>query len=250
MTSLDALASYAAWNWRDGGLELASLGELPVFEIAAMQDEAERIVKTLPSSDVQNKAHVTNWTRPYGTVRQWSLMNAEGATGEQASDYRTIAEGKRLAVHVDSCLGMFAREHPGLVNMRLNLMGPESGLSLHREATAIRVDGRVRLKLRFHLPLSGGFNPCRVGHHHYTMRVGEVYLFNNGAPHASWNHGRADRVHLVWDTLASKETLKSLELLKLVDPLEMRPLEPCPSEQPEVTEEEMAAELRGIGTCG
>lgn len=217
--SLDILKRYASLNWQDDvsdGLMLAHLGEIDFYELAALRNEAKLIIERRESSDVQDPAHVTYWTKPKGVVRQWSLVNREGRTNCQAGDYDT---GKPFVCReIAPVLNMFASEHEGLVNMRLNLMGPDSGLALHREATAILVDGKPRLKVRFHLPLFTSGSPCRLGNGVYEMNIGQVYLFNNGAPHASWNEGESERVHLVWDCLVTHKLLSYLENAEEVRP--------------------------------
>lgn len=214
--SVGLLKRYAALNWEDDGLMLAHLGEIDFYELAALRDEARNIVERRDGSDVQDPAHVTYWTKPKGNVRQWSLVNREGRTDCQAGDYET---GKPFVCReIAPVLNMFASEHEGLVNMRLNLMGPDSGLALHREATAITIGGKPRLKVRFHLPLFTAGSPCRLGNGIYEMNIGQVYLFNNGAPHASWNEGEQERIHLVWDCLVTHKLLSYLENAEEIQP--------------------------------
>lgn len=242
MTALEALKSYARLNWHDDGLMLASIGEVPMAELSKLRGEAREIVARLPGSDVRNPEHVTYWTGPHGLIRQWSLVNRENRTDATASDYET---GKPFVVPQAECLRMFAGEHEGLVNMRLNLMGPDSGLSLHREATAIMIDGRPRLKVRFHLPLLTAGSPCRLGNGLYEMKPGQVYLFNNGAAHSSWNAGSGAeaRVHLVWDCLVTRGMLSFLPDPQPVNPsLEVMP-EEYPHEKCGVDEEALNREL-------
>lgn len=55
---------------------------------------------------------------------------------------------------------------------------------------------------RYHLVLkSSGGSWLRAGDEDVTMREGELWWFNNKAPHESWNPGVDEHVHLVFDVL-------------------------------------------------
>lgn len=55
-----------------GGIKTLCLGTLEREWFADIQRECSWIISTAGSSDVTEKAHVTNWTRPTGQVRQFS----------------------------------------------------------------------------------------------------------------------------------------------------------------------------------
>ncbi|MHB1207292.1 MAG: hypothetical protein ACYCZX_17110, partial [Rhodospirillaceae bacterium] len=119
-----------------GGVRTLRLGTLDPAWFAQIQRECNSIVRQGGSSDVTAAAHVTNWTKPKGDVRQFSLFNASGRSDEYLGDYgyRGDASKKRLVFPELKALARFAALFgPPLRNLRLNGMGTDSSLSAHEE---------------------------------------------------------------------------------------------------------------------
>ena len=175
--------------------------------------EAKRIAGKEPPSEVALETHATNWVGCWGRVSQWSLVNY---TGEFQGTYADTApcdwrspKGKRFH-HADSypVIARLLSSRPHLVNARLNVIWPGSGLNVHEENVILRMpDGHPRLKIRFHLPLKT--NPkawLGVVSWWYQLGRGIVYYVHNGQPHLAMNDGSEPRIHIVWDEILSSET--------------------------------------------
>lgn len=165
-------------------------------------DEALQIRGSARASEVTDPEHVTNWTKPYGTALQFSLKNRTGDLQDFSADHNGRLDGKRFH-HADRfpTLAAFVGSLPGAINMRLNVMGPSSGLSPHEEDVVFR-DGKggVDYKVRFHLPLVTNDDVWMLlDGDCFRFTPPYIYYFNNGCIHASQNLGSEERMHLVWD---------------------------------------------------
>jgi hypothetical protein len=81
-----------------GGVKSLHLGVLDQAWFSEIQQECRAIIEGSGSSDVTAANHVTNWTKPKGEVRQFSLFNVSGKSDEYTGDYgyRGDASKKRL----------------------------------------------------------------------------------------------------------------------------------------------------------
>jgi hypothetical protein len=150
-----------------------------------------------------------NKNHPYGEACQLSLLNRSGRLDDTSDCHDHAAAGKRFHHGVRyPQLARFVAAFPHAYNMRINVMGAESGLSPHKEATLHRKPhGGYYLRARFHLPIQT--NPhadLLVGGALYHFAEREVYFFHNGMVHSAANRGATARYHLVWDMLVTRAT--------------------------------------------
>ena len=197
------------------GLKIARLLQAQPAYFTALRNACLGIQATRPCSNVQHKNHGTNWTKPHGTVRQWSLYNTSGNTEDTSTDHNGSVLGKRLTVQNESAqsqpLQQLVDALPHLVNLRLNLLGPGASLAPHKESIVIRTKaGGWGIKVRFHLPIISHSSQVDLNGTGYTLEPGCVYYFNNGCFHASANTGTADRLHLVWDMLLTPAVMERM----------------------------------------
>jgi hypothetical protein len=209
MTPDELLAGVLAGDEHDGGIRCLRLLELDPSFVARLTAEVDRLVSRGRPSDVTDPRHVTNWVLPFGTVVQYSLLNASGRFDDFSGDHDAFTRGKVFAQAADhpalaTLIGMF----PDAVNCRLNVMGPSSGLSPHEEhLLTYAPDGSVVAKLRFHLPLRTTPEATLVlDEQVYTLESGVVHFVNHGCVHAAANRGPEPRTHIVWDMILTRRT--------------------------------------------
>jgi len=186
-----------------GGVKTLRLGYLAPDWFAEIQKEAAFIIDGGNSSDVTASNHVTNWTRPRGQVKQYSLFNSSGRSEDTSGDYgyRGDASKKKFVFPQLTGLKRFAALFgDSLRNLRLNGMGTQSGLSAHEEnsitAHALGTDHIVR----FHLPVFTNTEAyIHLDDERFHYREGELYFFHHGCVHAAINQGAEARYHLVFD---------------------------------------------------
>lgn len=195
--------------YHKGGLRTARLFRVDPTFFSELRREILAFVEAHKPSDVRGAEHVTNWTKPFGTVYQFSLLNRSGRVDDTSADHDLSTQGKSFHHGADyPRLAAFVAAFPHAINMRLNAMGQKAGLSPHEEHPVRYVDRRsCWLTTRFHLPVMT--NPavevlldgdlCR-------MEEGSIFYFNNGCVHSAVNRGGDMRYHLVWDMLLSRET--------------------------------------------
>lgn len=203
-------------NYHHGGMKIARLFAVEDAWMSRLSDDVLRIVATFPPSDVSEAGHVTNWTRPVGEALQFSLFNISGRTDDTSQDHQRTQDGKSFA-HAGSFPAIAelvdTLRPAGLTGMRINFLGPKSGLSPHEEHIVHRgQNGSAELRVRFHLPVFTN-DRCRVllDGDEFRMDRGYVYFFNNGCVHASKNEDEHDgRFHLVWDMMLSKACCEAM----------------------------------------
>src|SRR5262245_38564629 len=193
----DFRAQVEAAARHEGGVTLHAClrGEPSWF--AAIQDDVRRLLQQRSPSDVSASSHPTHWTNPYGKAVQYSLYNASGDTSDTSTDHNHRHEGKSFnARGSDALRRFFACFESRALNLRLNGLLPDSGLSPHEEFI---VHGD-RVRLRFHLPILTG-EKSSVGLDEERLRLppGVLYDVNNGCVHAAENAGAAERYHLLFD---------------------------------------------------
>jgi hypothetical protein len=205
------LERIAAGNFhRPGGLRTLQVGEMPADRYAALRAELLDVAETCAPSIV-GTGHQTGWTRPTGTVVQWSLFNRHGDTGDPSDDFNYQLDGKQVPAGLP-LTARFADTLPGLVNLRLNMLGAGAALAPHEEHLPRPLpDGKVGLRARFHLPIDTNPEALMLADGHlFRFQPGCVYLFNNGCVHAAVNEGTHRRLHLVWDMLLTDAACRTM----------------------------------------
>jgi len=198
----------------EADLERPSLRGLRLFDLeSACLDQLHReclaLVRAERPSDVSNRNHVTHWTKPRGTVLQYSLLNNSGRFDDTSTDHDLSCRGKRFhAADRYPNLAALIAAFPHSANFRLNVLAPGAALSPHKEPVCFRSSsGVIGLRLRLHLAVAT--NPAAevvLDGQIFTFSEGQIILFNQGCVHAARNGGRTDRLHLVWDMLLTKTT--------------------------------------------
>lgn len=197
-------------NFHRGGITIVDLGTSPV-PVARLREDVERLLAEHPFSDVGAGGHVTNWTKPSGDVRQWSLKNTHGNTAETGEDFDYRLTGKRILPGFPA-IQELASGIPDLVNMRLNYLGAGSALTPHEEHVCLSLDSSsFALRARFHIPiLTSQDAKLYADGAWYRATAGRLYLFNNGCIHAAQNGGEGPRVHLVFDVKMTEQAFEWL----------------------------------------
>jgi hypothetical protein len=211
--SRDLLRQIVRACYHKGGLRTARLLDVEPQFFAGLQEEVLRFVETHRPSDVSGATHVTNWTKPFGAVYQFSLLNRSGRVDDTSADHDLTTAGKRFHFGAQfPKLAAFIEAFPHAINMRLNAMGEKAGLSPHEEHPVRYLDRRnCWLTTRFHLPVVT--NPeveVLLDGDLYRLEPGRVFYFNNGCVHSAVNRGGTMRYHLVWDMLLTAETFDLL----------------------------------------
>lgn len=194
-------------NYHEGGIRCLQLFRLEGTFFAELRSEVERLCATEQPSDVSRPEHVTNWTRPLGTVLQFSLLNASGRYDDFSADHRTTCLGKRFhGSEKYPTLSKFISTFPDTINFRVNVLGPRARLSAHEEHSVIRTASMsVGLRVRFHLPVvSSPLAEMMLDGYVYHLRPGTGYFVNHGCIHSARNGGERHRIHLVWDMLLTR----------------------------------------------
>jgi hypothetical protein len=170
--------------------------------------DVEQLCQQQCPSDVTQSEHVTHWTRPFGAVQQFSLLNASGSYDDFSADHDLSCFDKWC--HVGGAyptLAHFVQSFPHTLNFRINLLGPGAGLAPHEEHVLIRTRcGTVGARLRFHLPIvTNPLAELSLDGHVYHLEAGTIYFVNHGCIHAVTNHGDRPRLHLTWDMLLTRD---------------------------------------------
>jgi hypothetical protein len=179
---------------------------------AALQAEVARLFQEEQSSDIRSADHVTNWTRPRGEVRQFSLLNLSGHSSDYSRDHDLSVFGKRFHLGVEyPAVAQFIETFPDMTNFRLNAIGPEARLAAHEENSIIETrTGSVGVCVRYHLPIvTNAKAELTLDEHVFHLEAGTVYLVNHGCVHAARNGGNEHRLHLVWDQLLTLQAYEA-----------------------------------------
>lgn len=196
------------------GLKAAKLYDLdPDFFINLKKDVLRLISENQPS-DVGEKGHVTNWTKPWGYAIQYSLLNSTGLFDDTSVDHDSSIFNKSFHYAEEyPYLNLFIEMFPHATNFRANLMGAESGLSQHEECSCMgNHKGEPMIRARFHIPIKTNDDVNMfVDGDVFSFKEGVIYFFNNGGIHsAENNHPTEERVHLVWDMLLTEDTFNRM----------------------------------------
>jgi hypothetical protein len=213
VTLSDLIAAVSAADLEQPALRGLRLFALAPEFFAALSRECLVLARAERPSEVGDRAHVTHWTKPRGTVLQYSLLNRSGRFDDTSTDHDLSCFGKRFhSVNLYPSLAALVAAFPHSINFRLNVLTPGASLSPHREPVCFRArGGAVGVRLRLHLPVVT--NPAAeilLDDQIFVFPLGEVALFNQGCVHAAANGGATDRLHLVWDMLLTRSTCDSL----------------------------------------
>lgn len=192
-----------------GGIRCLRLLQLDDATFRELANDVERLCARQHPSVVSDPAHITNWTRPFGEVLQYSLLNASGRYDDFSDDHELTCFGKRFHEAAEyPALHRFIARFPHAVNFRINVLGRGAGLSPHEEQVFVPLrSGRAGARLRFHLPIvSNERAELTLDGDVYHLDEGTLYFVNHGCVHAAKNGGDAARIHLVWDMLFTRET--------------------------------------------
>lgn len=198
----DFLAKYRAAYTHRGGVKAKALGAIDPAWFAEIQREVNWIISGQPSSNVGAKDHTTNWTRPSGVARQFSLFNATGKSDEYLSDFAPPKEvAKKLTFPELTAISRFAELFGAdLINLRLNGLGASSGLSLHEESPISATPRGLSYRVRFHLPIfTTQKAKMLLDGEEFNFETGNLYFFHHGCVHAAVNEGDEHRYHFVLD---------------------------------------------------
>lgn len=195
-------------NYHRGGLKCLQLFQLSSDFLFSLRMEALRIAPFSKTSE----EHKGAWTRPYGSVRQFSLYNRTGDLFDRSTDYDPNPYGKHFHL-AEKCpaIAHLIRSLPSLLNVRLNCMGQQSGLSEHEEEIFLHHRGETHLRLRFHLPLFSHHRAMvTLDGESYFFEPGKIYFFHNGCVHGAFNRSPMDRYHLVWDQILRVDSYRTM----------------------------------------
>lgn len=182
------------------------IARLYEHSVRGIAKECREILRDGPGTAVHEAEHGTYWTNPFGQVYQYHLLNESGRYCDPADGLlwggpKRFHHGRRFPNILK-----LVNDYPEMINLRMNVMHPGSGLSPHKEI----VDLEAGSKARFHLPvMTNDKARLMVGWGLYPAEEGWVYFFNNGMVHSAINPGETPRVHLVWDC-AVNERLEQL----------------------------------------
>ncbi len=186
----------------EGGIKVLALGRLDAGWFAELQKEMAWVISSQSSSNVGSPAHTTNWTRPIGEARQFSLFNPTGRPDEYLSDFAPPAKvRKRLVFPELKATARFAALFGAdLWNLRLNGLGKQSGLSAHEEDPITPGRWRNSYKVRLHLPVYTNAGACvYLDDERFHFAEGHLYFFHHGCVHSAVNPMEEPRYHLVLD---------------------------------------------------
>ena len=213
MTLSEIITSVSTADLEKSALRCIRLFDLaPVF-FALLRQECVDLWRTERPSEVGNRGHVTHWTKPRGTVLQFSLLNRTGHFHDTSTDHDMSCLDKQFHA-ADRCpsLAALISSFPHSINFRMNVLSPGAALSPHREPVCFRArNGAVGLRLRLHLPIvTNAAAEIVLDDQVFVFQEGQIVLFNQGCVHAAANGGGTDRLHLVWDMLLTQTTAQLL----------------------------------------
>jgi hypothetical protein len=207
VTARELLNGVRDGNFHEGGIRCLRLMRMYDDYFDRLKAEIALLGQREVPSDVGASGHITNWTRPRGEVRQYSLLNASGRTSDFSDDHAVSSFGKQLHLGGDyPMLKAFVDTFPDIINFRINALGPGARLAAHEEHSIVRTErGTIGACLRYHLPIVT--NPgaeLTLDGEVFHLEEGIVHLVNHGCVHAVRN-GSERRVHLVWDQLLTRD---------------------------------------------
>ena len=196
-------------NFHRSGIKCLRILDVAPPTLLSLAEEIHTLCAEGSYSDVQHPSHVTHWTRPFGRVHQYSLLNSTGRFDDFSSDHDGQAKAKRFH-HGERfpSTERFIAGLPDLLNFRVNVMGPAAGLSPHEEHSVVRdFSGAISVKGRFHLPISTNREAeITLDGEVFQLEAGSVFFVNHGCVHSAVNRGTDVRIHLVWDAMLTRKS--------------------------------------------
>jgi Aspartyl/Asparaginyl beta-hydroxylase len=193
--------------------------------LSALKEELQVLVGRNTPSEVQDKAHPSNKTKPTGNVVQFALLNNRGKFADTSEIGSRSIYGKRFHHAAEyPTLATFIGMFPHATSMRLLGMGPNGGLHPHKVNSSWRRGRNWYFTARFHLPIVT--NPealILLDGDLFHLQAGRVYFFHNGCVHSAYNRGETERFDLVWDMLMTQETIDLMSGDDSYPPLERTP---------------------------
>jgi aspartyl/asparaginyl beta-hydroxylase len=209
MTPAELLRGILDGDRHAGGIRCLRLFTVEQRLFSALVDEVTGLCGSERASDVTRPGHITNWTKPFGEVRQFSILNRTGRFDDFSADHDLSCLGKRFYQSERyPTLGQLISCFPHAVNFRVSVLGSKAGLSPHEEHALIQTKlGTVGARVRFHLPVvtNPGAQMLLDGQVHHLERA-TLWFVNHGCVHDAANHGDEDRIHLNWDMLLTADT--------------------------------------------
>jgi hypothetical protein len=213
VTARELLNGVRDANFHDGGIRCLRILRMHARCFEQLKAEVVLLCEREQPSDVRASEHVTNWTRPRGDVRQYSLLNASGRANDFSGDHDLSSFGKRLHVGADyPMLTALLETFPDIVNVRINALGPGARLAAHEEHSIIRTGhGTIGACLRYHLPVvTNAGAELTLDGDVFHLEESSIYLVNHGCVHAVRNSGQTARLHLVWDQLLTRNAYEAM----------------------------------------
>lgn len=208
------LRGFADADRHAGGIRCLRLFLLDAAVFDGLVADVERLIIEHQPSDAAHPAHVTSWTQPVGTVKQFSLLNASGRFDDFSIDHNLSCRGKRFAAGAEyPTIASLIDALPHTVNFRVSVLGPSSELPPHEEHLLVRThDGGVGARARFHLPLTTTpLADLTLDGQVFHLEARTAYFVNHGCVHAARNrHPDASRVHLTWDMLLTRDVFETM----------------------------------------
>jgi Aspartyl/Asparaginyl beta-hydroxylase len=209
----DLLSGIRAAAEHRAGIRCLALFRIASSRFSALRAEVEQLCRDERPSQASEPEHITHWTRPFGDVFQFSLLNRSGRFDDFSSDHDQSCIGKTFhAAAAYPAIAAFIASFPHAVNFRINVLGPHAGLSPHEERVTIRTrTGTVGARIRFHLPIvtTAGAELMLEGDV-YHLAAQTLYFINHGCVHAAANRSDTARIHLTWDMLLTRQVFDAM----------------------------------------
>jgi hypothetical protein len=213
VTPAEVLGGLRDGDAHRGGIRCLRLFRLEPAYFDRAVAEVMALVRDETASIAGDPGHVTNWTRPQGLVRQFSLLNLSGRFDDFSADHDLSCLGKSFHAAVRyPALASLVKGFPHAVNFRINAMAPGARLPPHEEQLLVRTRaGAIGMRVRCHLPIvAAAAAELMLDGEVYHLDPGIIYLVNHGCVHSASNGGAEERLHLVWDTLLTREAFELL----------------------------------------
>lgn len=219
----------------------SDLHMLQLFQVApdfyeSIVAEVLNLISTYRPSKVTTQGHLSNWSKPEGTITQFSLLNYSGKLDDYSDDHDRSFQGKKFH-HSEKYphLAKFISLFPHATNFRINILHEKSCFTQHQEDLCFfhRITKQPSLRVRFHLPIKTHDEALMLSNGQlFHFNPGIVYFFHNGTVHDGINQSSTEsRVHLLWDMLLTQDTFdrmfkRSIDspLLYKLDTIEMAPI--------------------------
>lgn len=196
---------------KDSEVQILQIFELDEAFFQAVAKDVLNLVQDQTSSVPAEPGHLTNWIKPEGLIKQYSLLNESGRCDDFSIDHNRSVRGKKFAhgtlyPHLDQFIHAF----PHAVNFRISVLFGNSSFAQHQEDICFinRITNKPALRVRFHLPIVTNEQAFMLMQGSlYRFNPGKIYFFHNGCIHSALNlHPTEVRIHLLWDMLLTEDT--------------------------------------------